>query len=132
MVSLFPRLTIAHLKAESRAFSRELSASHIKELYGVTDGKAVGTYVEHALRAYLSNRFEFASGNTASGIDFPELNVDLKVTSSRQPQSSCPYESAEQKVYGLGYHLLVLIYDQDLRKITPDREGQGASSPLPV
>jgi hypothetical protein len=40
------------------------------------------------------------------------LNVDLKVTSIRQPQSSCPFRSARQKVFGLGYALLVFVYDK--------------------
>ncbi|MCA9202429.1 MAG: hypothetical protein KDA59_05275, partial [Planctomycetales bacterium] len=43
---------------------------------------------------------------------FPELEVDLKVTSIRQPQSSCPFDSARQKIYGLGYHLLVFVYEK--------------------
>jgi hypothetical protein len=34
------------------------------------------------------------------------------VTSIRQPQSSCPFKSAIQKVFGLGYHLLVFVYDK--------------------
>ena len=38
--------------------------------------------------------------------------MDLKVTSHRQPQSSCPYKSARQKLYGLGYSLLVFVYDK--------------------
>ena len=40
------------------------------------------------------------------------LGVDMKVTSIKQPQSSCPYESARQKIYGLGYSLLVFVYDK--------------------
>jgi len=38
--------------------------------------------------------------------------VDIKVTSIRQPQSSCPFKSARQKIYGLGYSLLVFVYDK--------------------
>ena len=53
-------------------------------------------------------------GNSASGIDLPspDLNTDIKVTSYRQPQSSCPYKSPRQKIFGLGYNLLVLVYDK--------------------
>jgi len=51
-------------------------------------------------------------GSSAKGIDFPELDVDIKVTSIEQPQSSCPFKSARQKIYGLGYHLLVFVYDK--------------------
>jgi hypothetical protein len=66
----------------------------MKERYGVTDGKAVGTYLEHKFKLYLKERYEFLEGNSASGIDFPGLLVDVKVTSIRQPQSSCPFKSA--------------------------------------
>ena len=45
-------------------------------------------------------------------MDFPELLVDMKVTSLRQPQSSCPFNSARQKIYGLGYSLLVFVYEK--------------------
>ncbi len=51
-------------------------------------------------------------GNAASGIDFPNLLVDMKVTSIHQPQSSCPFKSARQKIYGLGYSLLVFVYEK--------------------
>ncbi len=81
-------------------------------LYGVTDGKAVGTYVEHKFKAYLANKYTFMAGNSASGIDLPELNVDIKVTSIVQPQSSCPFKSARQKIFGLGYSLLVFVYSK--------------------
>lgn len=81
-------------------------------LFGVTDGKAVGTFVEAGFHKYLFERFSYRVGNAASGIDFPDLGVDLKVTSLRQPQSSSPFQSASQKVYGLGYNLLVCVYEK--------------------
>lgn len=81
-------------------------------LYGVTDGKAIGTYLEKKFVLFLADRFSFAPGNSAKGIDLPSLNVDIKVTSVAQPQSSCPYRSARQKIYGLGYHLLVFVYEK--------------------
>jgi hypothetical protein len=43
---------------------------------------------------------------------FPELEADIKTTSTKQPQSSCPFKSASQKIYGLGYALLVFVYDK--------------------
>jgi hypothetical protein len=107
-----PVLTLPLLKIEIGAFAKQLSQTPITQLYGVTDGKAVGTYVEQALRSWLTERYEFTKGNSALGIDFPELNVDLKVTSIRQPQSSSPFRSANQKIYGLGYDLIIMIYDK--------------------
>jgi hypothetical protein len=81
-------------------------------LYGVTDGKAIGTYLEHKFTAYLAEKYVSQQGNSASGIDLPGLEVDIKVTSIVRPQSSCPFRSATQKVFGLGYHLLVFVYDK--------------------
>ncbi len=44
----------------------------------------------------------------------PDLSImtDIKVTSLKQPQSSCPFENARQKIYGLGYNLLIFVYDK--------------------
>lgn len=115
-----PKLTIQSLCKEAATFSAAQSRTPEKSLFGVTDGKAVGTFLEHKFRDYLKSRYTFVDGNSASGIDFPDLLVDMKVTSIRQPQSSCPFKSARQKVYGLGYSLLIFVYDKvdDNRKKT--------------
>jgi len=105
-------LTLIQLKTEVRDFVHEFSAMPIALLYGVTDGKAVGTYVEQAFHKYLLDRYSYLSGSSASGIDLPGLDIDIKATSFRQPQSSCPFRNASQKVYGLGYHLLVFVYEK--------------------
>ena len=105
-------LTVDLLCAEAQAFSDIESTHPEPSLFGVTDGKAVGTYLEHKFRVFLLQRYEFVLGNSASGADFPGLGVDMKVTSMRQPQSSCPFKSARQKIYGLGYGLIVFVYDK--------------------
>ena len=105
------KLTTATLKTEAKRFLAEFSKEH-PELFGITDGKAVGTYVEEKFNLYLRERYQYKPGNAAIGIDFPELGVDVKATSIRQPQSSCPFRSAEEKVYGLGYNLLVFVYEK--------------------
>lgn len=105
-------LTLLKFKKEVKELVQQLSQTPIPNLYGVTDGKAVGTYVEQTLHQYLAQKYTYTPGNSASGIDFPDLQVDLKVTSIRQPQSSCPFRDASQKVYGLGYHLLILTYEK--------------------
>ena len=38
--------------------------------------------------------------------------MDLKATFIRQPQSSSPFRDASQKIYGLGYDLLVIVYEK--------------------
>lgn len=107
-----PELNIKTLCKEANLFSGFQSASPVKSLYGVTDGKAVGTYLEHKFRDHLKSLYEFEEGSSANGIDFPGLLVDMKVTSIRQPQSSCPFKSARQKIYGLGYSLMIFVYDK--------------------
>lgn len=105
-------LSIDLLKKAARDYSEQLSLKGIPSLFGITDGKAVGTYVEAEFNEYIADTYSHEAGNAAKGIDFPALNVDLKVTSIKQPQSSCPFRNATQKVYGLGYHLLVMVYDK--------------------
>ncbi|MGP6204247.1 hypothetical protein [Microbacterium sp. F2] len=105
-----PPLTLELFQAAASEFAAALRATPLPGLYGATDGKAVGTAVEAGFKAYLQERFDIAVGNAANGLDFPTLNTDLKVTSLRQPQSSCPFKSATQKIYGLGYNLLVIVY----------------------
>jgi hypothetical protein len=109
---LKPDLTIEALINEAQTFAATESVYPEPSLYGVTDGKAVGTYVEHKFKAYLATKYTFIAGSSASGIDLPELNVDIKVTSIVQPQSSCPFKSARQKIFGLGYSLLVFVYSK--------------------
>jgi hypothetical protein len=105
-------LTIDTLCNEARFFSERESRHKEPELFGATDGKRIGTYVEQKFREELLGRYSFQEGNSASGIDFPDLGVDLKVTSIAQPQSSCPFKAARQKIFGLGYGLLVFVYNK--------------------
>jgi len=108
------KLTIESLKEEAKNFSIIESKHNEPSIFGSTDGKAVGTYLEHKFQKYLEGKYTFSKGNSASGIDFPEetINLDIKVTSITQPQSSCPFKSARQKIYGLGYNLLVFVYEK--------------------
>lgn len=105
-------LTISELKNQAAEFALTESSHDEPALYGVTDGKAIGTYIEQKFRQHLLSKYTYIFGSSAEGIDFPELGVDLKTTSVRKPQSSCPFRSARQKVYGLGYDLLVFVYDK--------------------
>jgi hypothetical protein len=68
-----PLLTIEKLRDEARAFSEIESKHKEPALFGVTDGKAVGTYLEQKFQSYLRNNYSFPAGNSAKGIDFPEL-----------------------------------------------------------
>jgi hypothetical protein len=106
------KLTITRLQKDAAAFAEIENSYDEPSLYGVTDGKAVGTYLEHKFTAYLADKYVYQRGNSAAGIDLPSLEVDIKVTSIRQPQSSCPFKSASQKVFGLGYHLLIFVYEK--------------------
>ncbi|MEM9423560.1 MAG: restriction endonuclease [Spirochaetota bacterium] len=105
-------LTLELLRNEAQKFSN-IGKHSEHSLYGITDGKAVGTYLEHKFQKYLHQDYDYTEGSSAKGIDFPELMVDMKVTNIAQPQSSCPFQSARQKIYGLGYNLLVFVYEKE-------------------
>ncbi len=109
-----PSLTKERLLDEAKRFCEVFSLGNQTALIGVTDGKAVGTYVEHQFTEYLSRRYTLSVGNSAKGIDLPgkDIMTDIKVTSVTQPQSSCPFVDARQKIYGLGYNLLIFVYEK--------------------
>lgn len=109
-----PVLTIDELIGAARQFCEFESSQNHVELIGVTDGKAVGTYVEHKFQALLQSQYRVEIGSSAKGIDLPsaDIQTDIKVTSITQPQSSCPFENARQKIFGLGYNLLVFVYEK--------------------
>jgi hypothetical protein len=108
-------LTIELLCRAAREFCSTESKFLNVDLYGVTDGKAVGTFIEHKFQNYLDGHFLYEKGSSARGIDLPDPHIltDIKVTSAKQPQSSCPYRDSKQKIYGLGYNLLVFVYEKN-------------------
>ncbi len=108
------KLTIDKLKAEAKAFCIAESKNKNKSLFGVTDGKAVGTHIEHKFQEQLNSKYKTTIGSSANGIDLPsdDILTDIKVTSIKQPQSSCPFKDVKQKIFGLGYNLLVFVYDK--------------------
>lgn len=106
-------LTVQLLREEAQIFSKTESTYPEPTLFGVSDGKTIGTYLEHKFTTYLINKnYSYQVGNSAKGLDLPGLEVDIKVTSMKQPQSSSPFRSIRQKVYGLGYSLLIFVYDK--------------------
>ncbi len=116
-------LTIKDLISSANEFCKKETNYNNRDLFGVTDGKAIGTYIEHKFKDLLKNNFVVDEGNSAHGIDLPapNINTDIKVTSIKQPQSSCPFKDAKQKIYGLGYNILVFVYDK-----TDDQDNETA------
>ena len=107
-------LTIKNMKLEASKFASYIASLDNQDIRGITDGKAVGTYLEKHFKEWLQEHYNSDNwGNAAKGIDLPSVNTDIKFTSIKQPQSSLPYKSASQKVLGLGYNLLVFVYDKD-------------------
>jgi hypothetical protein len=98
--------------SQASVFATEFAAVKHPDLLGVTDGKAVGTYIETAFKKSLHDIgvIEATEGNAAKGIDLPSFDIDIKVTSARQPQSSSPFGSFKQKIEGLGYNLILFVY----------------------
>ncbi len=107
-------LTIEFLKKEAKKFCDNESKIENRELFGKTDGKAIGTYIEEKFKGQLCLKYETIIGSSSIGVDLPSENIetDIKVTSIKQPQSSSPFKDAKQKIFGLGYNLLLFVYDK--------------------
>ena len=84
-------LTVEILCQEAGLFAEAESRFSEPSLYGVTDGKAVGTYLEHKFQAHLRDKYTYTEGSSARGIDFPELGVDIKVTQYKATTIILPF-----------------------------------------
>ena len=60
-------LTQRNLIATAKAFC--LEGHTYQELFGVTDGKAVGTFIEHKFRGRLKEFYTMQIGSPALGLD---------------------------------------------------------------
>lgn len=74
-------LNITELQIAAKKFCEKESGRYRTELFGVTDGKAVGTFVEHLFQEYLEQQYDMTVGSSANGLDLPSVNTDIKVTS---------------------------------------------------
>lgn len=61
--------TVRNLCNVAKDFCDQESKKWHTDLFGITDGKAIGTYVEHLFESYLSNKFDIRKGNSAAGLD---------------------------------------------------------------
>jgi len=57
-----PNLTVDLLCEQAGIFARMESEHWEPTLYGITDGKAVGTYLEHKFQRYLHERYIYLVG----------------------------------------------------------------------
>jgi len=110
-----PLLTIEELVTESERFCSIMSKGVHEDIRGLNDGKKVGTYIEHKFKDILLGKYTVEIGSSAKGIDLPgtSINTDIKTTSIVQPQSSSPFKSARQKIFGLGYNILLFVYEKN-------------------
>lgn len=112
------KLTVENLIEEAEKFSKLESKHSHPELVGISDGKAIGTYIERRFKNHLKSKYQFNTGSSAKGIDLPDphIHTDIKVTSVKKPQSSSPFRNIEQKIYGLGHNILLFVYKKrDIR-----------------
>lgn len=70
-------LSIESLITEAEQFCKINSGVYKPELFGITDGKAVGTFVEHLFKDHLEKRYDLTIGNSADGLDIPCDDVSL-------------------------------------------------------
>ena len=71
-------MDISDLKQEAKIFCEFMEKENHTSLIGVTDGKAVGTYVEHRFKDYISSKYEIEIGNSSKGIDLPGKDIETQ------------------------------------------------------
>ena len=76
-------MDISDLKKEAKIFCEFMKKENHSSLIGVTDGKAVGTYVEHRFQDYISSKYEIEIGSSAKGIDLPGAEIEQVLFSHR-------------------------------------------------
>ena len=54
-----PHLTITKLQEEASNFANMESSHNEPTIYGVTDGKAIGTYLEHKFVSCLAKKYTY-------------------------------------------------------------------------
>lgn len=124
MMSVLPDLTIAAIRTEAAVFAPNISAVEDPKLYRVNNGSVIGRYVEKEFKKHLQERYQFDHGNSTLGVDLPGVRVDIKATCLKKPQSSSSYDSARQKIFGLGHAVLVFAYT----KLDDPQTGTGSIS----
>ena len=65
------KLTLKNLIELAEKFCKQESTFENSELFGITDGKAVGTYIEHKFKQLLHKNYIVDTGSSAKGIDLP-------------------------------------------------------------
>ena len=71
-------LTTELLCDEAREFSEMDSTHGEPSLFGVTDGKAVGTYLEHKFQAALHHGYIYQEGSSCQGHRLPWARCGLE------------------------------------------------------
>lgn len=74
------KLTIQDLISGAKAFCEQESKFDNEELFGVTDGKAVGTFIEHKFSDHLRAIYSVTIGSSANRED------------GRSKKEGCPFE----------------------------------------
>lgn len=74
------KLTVDLLAEEAEQFCISMSRIRHGNIVGITDGKAIGTYVEHGFKEVLAQKYSVTTGSSAKGIDFPDpqINTDME------------------------------------------------------
>jgi len=108
-------LTLETLRAALPALREGLASMWARTPVPATDPKSLAMFAERTLHRWLQTRFDYRTGSSANGLDFPDVPMDFKLTDAARPQSSIPAAGRHEMLWGLGYHVLVAIYQKSPR-----------------
>lgn len=94
------------------SFCKDMENRTVPESKSSTS-KQIGTYFEEELRDWFTEHEGIVSeGSVAKGLDLPLFNIDVKTTSVVRPQSSSPFSDPGERISGVDYNILLIVYDK--------------------
>ena len=108
------KLTNDILISEAKTFCLREATYDNPELYVISDNATTNHYIKRKFFEHLNELYNF-DYQTDKGISFPEkdINTNILVVSKEKPESMCVFKNAMQKIYGLGFNVILFIYEKE-------------------
>lgn len=106
------RLSKSGLVRSAQAFCLQAEQTGHKEIFGQVSCHVVNSFVERCFLEHLAETFNLDVGFSPLNVALPSINTEIRTAPVDRPDMFCPYISSRQKIYGLGYNLLLLLYSK--------------------
>lgn len=104
------RLSKSGLVRAAQRFCLGAEEEGHKEIFGAVSCHVVNSFVERCFLEHLSDYYNLDVGFSPLNVALPSINTEIRTAPVDRPDTFCPYISSRQKIYGLGYNLLLMLY----------------------